>query len=85
MLFSCKINCYLLLCLQSNTLQVKVSISSRDNYCIDIVLHCSAIDGDGLGPHDFNDGGILSTIMAAGFKGNCYNITRYFVNILTIL
>ncbi|KAL5062604.1 hypothetical protein RYX36_024341 [Vicia faba] len=50
-------------------LMVKVSISSKDNYCIDIVLRCLAIDGDGLGPHDFNDGGILSTIMAAGFKG----------------
>lgn len=61
---------YLLLCLQSNILQVNVSISSRDNYCIDIVLRCLAIAGDGLGPQDFNDGGILSTIMAAGFKGN---------------
>ncbi|KAK2353328.1 nuclear pore complex protein [Trifolium repens] len=50
-------------------LMVKVSISSRDNYCIDIVLRCLAIFGDGLGPHDINDGGILSTILAAGFKG----------------
>ncbi|XP_073219812.1 nuclear pore complex protein NUP107 isoform X2 [Cicer arietinum] len=50
-------------------LKVNVSISSRDNYCIDIVLRCLAIAGDGLGPQDFNDGGILSTIMAAGFKG----------------
>lgn len=68
--FSFIINCYLLLCLQSNILQVNVSISSRDNYCIDVVIRCLAIDGDGLGPHDSNDGGILSTIMAAGFKGN---------------
>ncbi|KAJ1401092.1 Nuclear pore protein [Sesbania bispinosa] len=50
-------------------LMVNVSISSRDNYCIDVVLRCLAIAGDGLGPHDLNDGGILGTIMAAGFKG----------------
>lgn len=65
--------CYLVLCLQSIIFQVNVSISSRDNYCIDVVLRCLAIAGDGLGPHDFNDGGILGTIMAAGFKGS--NIT----------
>ncbi|XP_057455040.1 nuclear pore complex protein NUP107 isoform X2 [Lotus japonicus] len=50
-------------------LTVNVSISSRDNYCIDVVLRCLAVAGDGIGPHDFNDGGILGTIMAAGFKG----------------
>ncbi|KAJ1407061.1 Nuclear pore protein [Sesbania bispinosa] len=50
-------------------LMVNVSISSRDNYCIDVVLRCLAIAGDGLGPRDLNDGGILGTIMAAGFKG----------------
>ncbi|KAL0429947.1 UNVERIFIED_CONTAM: Nuclear pore complex protein [Sesamum radiatum] len=27
------------------------------------------VDGDGLGPHDLNDGGILASVMAAGFKG----------------
>jgi nuclear pore complex protein Nup107 len=77
---SYKTNCYLLLCLQSNILQVKVSISSRDNYCIDIVLRCLAIFGDGLGPHDINDGGILSTILAAGFKGN--NIINLHIALL---
>ncbi|MFX4328469.1 hypothetical protein ABTA31_19510, partial [Acinetobacter baumannii] len=25
--------------------------------------------GDGLGPHDLNDGGVLATVIAAGFKG----------------
>ncbi|XP_061342885.1 nuclear pore complex protein NUP107 isoform X2 [Gastrolobium bilobum] len=50
-------------------LMVNVSISSIDKYCIDVVLRCLAIAGDGLGPHDQNDGGILGTIMAAGFKG----------------
>ncbi|KAL5160667.1 Nuclear pore complex protein NUP107 [Glycine soja] len=50
-------------------LMVNVSISSRDSYCIDVVLRCLAIAGDGLEPHDLNDGGILGTIMAAGFKG----------------
>ncbi|AET01826.2 putative nuclear pore protein 84/107 [Medicago truncatula] len=50
-------------------LVVNATISSRDHYCIDVVLRCLAIVGDGLRPHDFNDGGILSTIIAAGFKG----------------
>nr|KYP41292.1 Retrovirus-related Pol polyprotein from transposon TNT 1-94 [Cajanus cajan] len=50
-------------------LMVNVSISSRDSYCIDVVLRCLAIAGDGLEPRDLNDGGILGTIMAAGFKG----------------
>ncbi|XP_057746155.1 nuclear pore complex protein NUP107 [Arachis stenosperma] len=53
----------------SRQLMVNVSISSRDKYCIDVVLRCLAIAGDGLGPHNLNDGGILGTIMAAGFKG----------------
>lgn len=46
-----------------------VSISARDNYCIEVVLRCLATDGDGLGPHDLNDGGVLATVIAAGFKG----------------
>ncbi|KAI8026376.1 Nuclear pore complex protein NUP107 [Camellia lanceoleosa] len=50
-------------------LMVSVSISSTDNYCIEVVLRCLATDGDGLGPHELNDGGILATVIAAGFKG----------------
>ncbi|KAK4479532.1 hypothetical protein RD792_015048 [Penstemon davidsonii] len=50
-------------------LMMNVSISPRDNYCIEVVLRCLAVEGDGLGLHDLNDGGILATIMAAGFKG----------------
>ncbi|KAL0396956.1 UNVERIFIED_CONTAM: Nuclear pore complex protein [Sesamum calycinum] len=50
-------------------LLVNVSISSRDSSCIEVVLRCLAVDGDGLGPHDLNDGGILASVMAAGFKG----------------
>ncbi|KAJ0008278.1 hypothetical protein Pint_29230 [Pistacia integerrima] len=50
-------------------LMVNVSISSSNNYCIEVVLHCLAVEGDGLGSHDLNDGGILGTVMAAGFKG----------------
>jgi len=50
-------------------LQVNVSISSRDSYCIDVVLRCLAIAGDGLETHELNDGGILGTILASGFKG----------------
>lgn len=33
------------------------------------MLRCLAIEGDGLGPHNANDGGILSAVAAAGFKG----------------
>lgn len=47
--------------------QVNISISTRDNYCIEVVLRCLAVAGDGIGPQE--DGGILSTVMAAGFKG----------------
>lgn len=48
---------------------MNVSISSRDNYCIEVVLRCLAVAGDGIGPHEMNDGGMLGTVMAAGFKG----------------
>ncbi|XP_028082988.1 nuclear pore complex protein NUP107-like [Camellia sinensis] len=48
---------------------VSVSISSTDNYCIEVVLRCLATDGDGLGPHELNDGGILAIVIAVGFKG----------------
>ncbi|THG08170.1 hypothetical protein TEA_006177 [Camellia sinensis var. sinensis] len=51
------------------TSEVSVSISSTDNYCIEVVLRCLATDGDGLGPHELNDGGIIATVIAAGFKG----------------
>ncbi|PQM40473.1 nuclear pore complex protein NUP107 isoform X2 [Prunus yedoensis var. nudiflora] len=43
--------------------------SSKDNYCVEVVLRCLAVAGDGLGQQEYNDGGILSTVMAAGFKG----------------
>ncbi|KAI8026635.1 Nuclear pore complex protein NUP107 [Camellia lanceoleosa] len=49
--------------------KVSVSISSTDNYCIEVVLRCLATDGDGLGPCELNNGGILATVIAAGFKG----------------
>ncbi|KAL0743683.1 hypothetical protein Bca4012_085196 [Brassica carinata] len=55
-------------------LMVNVSISSRDSYCIEVVLRCLATEGDGLGPHNANDGGILSAVAAAGFKGE---LTRF--------
>ncbi|CAL5379296.1 unnamed protein product [Camellia sinensis] len=55
-------------------LMVSVSISSTDNYCIEVVFRCLATDGDGLGPHELNDGGILATVIAAGFKG-CSSVT----------
>lgn len=50
-------------------LMVNVSVSFTNNYCIEVALKCLAIDGDGLGLHESNDGGILAVVMAAGFKG----------------
>lgn len=50
-------------------LMVNVSISTRDNYCIEFVVRCLAVEGDGLGSHELCDGGVLGTVMAAGFKG----------------
>ncbi|XP_022146714.1 nuclear pore complex protein NUP107 [Momordica charantia] len=50
-------------------LVVNVSIASGEGFCIEVVLRCLAAPGDGLGHHEVNDGGILSSIMAAGFKG----------------
>ncbi|GMH17570.1 hypothetical protein Nepgr_019411 [Nepenthes gracilis] len=50
-------------------LTVNVTVSSTDNYCIEVVLRCLAVEGDGIGPHEVSDGGILATVMAAGFKG----------------
>ncbi|KAJ8560909.1 hypothetical protein K7X08_027099 [Anisodus acutangulus] len=50
-------------------IMVSVSISSRDNYCVEVVLRCLATENDGLGPHQFHDGGILAAMLAAGFKG----------------
>ncbi|KAK4726467.1 hypothetical protein R3W88_031384 [Solanum pinnatisectum] len=50
-------------------IMVSVSISSRDNYCVEVVLCCLATENDGLGPHKFHDGGILATMLSAGFKG----------------
>ncbi|XP_041994312.1 nuclear pore complex protein NUP107-like [Salvia splendens] len=50
-------------------LMANVAISPGENSCIEVVLRCLAAEGDGLGLHDLNDGGILATVMAAGFKG----------------
>ncbi|RZC86151.1 hypothetical protein C5167_026821 [Papaver somniferum] len=50
-------------------LMINVSISPKDNYSIEIVLRCLEMEGDGIGRHENNDGGVLATVMAAGFKG----------------
>jgi len=52
--------------------QVNVSISPRDNYTLEVALRCLAVRGDGLGVHEANDGGLLATVMSAGFKGTIY-------------
>ena len=48
---------------------MNVTISPRDNYCIEVVVRCLAVEGDGLGSHQLCDGGVIGTVMAAGFKG----------------
>ncbi|XP_059456624.1 nuclear pore complex protein NUP107 isoform X1 [Corylus avellana] len=58
-------------------LMVNVSISSRDKYCIEVVLRCLSVVGDGIWPHELNDGGILATVMAAGFKANAGELLRF--------
>ncbi|XP_078148291.1 nuclear pore complex protein isoform X3 [Carex rostrata] len=50
-------------------LTVEVTISSEDSSCIEVMLRCLAVEGDGLGFHEANDGGLLATVMADGFKG----------------
>ncbi|XP_022715316.1 nuclear pore complex protein NUP107-like [Durio zibethinus] len=50
-------------------LMVNVAISSRDSYSIEVVLRCLAVEGDGIGSHILNDGGLLGSVVAAGFKG----------------
>lgn len=52
--------------------QVDVNVSSKDPCCIQVSLLCLAVEGDGLGLHEANDGGLLAAIMAAGFKGIIY-------------
>ncbi|XP_073009104.1 nuclear pore complex protein NUP107 [Typha latifolia] len=53
-------------------LMVNVAISSRDNYCVEVVLRCLAMTDDVLGLYAVNDGGLLATVMAAGFKGELH-------------
>ncbi|GLJ31305.1 hypothetical protein SUGI_0628000 [Cryptomeria japonica] len=50
-------------------LSVDVSICTGDKYCIEVVLRCLAVKGDGIGPCIGEDGGLLASIMAAAFKG----------------
>ncbi|PIN21263.1 hypothetical protein CDL12_06053 [Handroanthus impetiginosus] len=50
-------------------LMVNASISPRDSSCIEVAIRCLAVEGDGLGPHDLNDGGLLANVVAAGIKG----------------
>lgn len=54
---------------------MNVSIASGEGFCIEIVLRCLVAPGDGLGHRESSDGGILSGIMAAGFKGEKYYFT----------
>ncbi|CAH9076937.1 unnamed protein product [Cuscuta europaea] len=54
---------------KNRQLMVNVSISPKDKFCIEVVLRCLAVEGDGLGYPELHDGGILATVLAAGFKG----------------
>lgn len=46
-----------------------MKVSPKNNFCVDVMLRCLAVEGDGLGPHELNDGGVLASVMATGFKG----------------
>lgn len=46
-----------------------MKVSPKNNFCVDVTLRCLAVEGDGLGPHELNDGGVLASVMATGFKG----------------
>ncbi|CAL5331346.1 unnamed protein product [Camellia sinensis] len=48
--------------------EVVLNCQLMNNYCIEVVLRCLATNSDGFGPHELNDGGILATVIAAGFK-----------------
>lgn len=50
-------------------LSVDISICTGDEYCINVVLRCTASKGDGIGPCTAEDGGLLASVMAAAFKG----------------
>ncbi|KMZ57642.1 hypothetical protein ZOSMA_83G00150 [Zostera marina] len=50
-------------------LTVNVAISPEDKFCVGLSMRCTAVDGDGLGLHESNDGGLLATILASAFKG----------------
>ncbi|ERN05569.1 nuclear pore complex protein NUP107 isoform X1 [Amborella trichopoda] len=55
--------------IRERRLMVNVSIPANDQTCIKVVINCLAVEGDGLGLHESNDGGLLAAVMAAGFKG----------------
>ncbi|KAL2933163.1 hypothetical protein RDABS01_016282 [Bienertia sinuspersici] len=50
-------------------LTVNVKVSPKNTFCVEVILRCLAVKGDGLGSHELNDGGVLASVMAAGFKG----------------
>lgn len=50
-------------------LSVDISICTGDEYCINVFLRCTALEGDGIGPCTAEDGGLLASVMAAAFKG----------------
>lgn len=53
----------------SRQLMVDVKVSPTDNFSVEVKLRCLAVEGDGLGSHEQNDGGVLASVMASGFKG----------------
>ncbi|KAK4267212.1 hypothetical protein QN277_024024 [Acacia crassicarpa] len=52
----------------------RLSMSPKDNYCIEAVLRCLALAGDGLGPHELNDGGYSQRHYGCWFQ-------RYMVDV----
>ncbi|KAH9625255.1 hypothetical protein KSS87_022165 [Heliosperma pusillum] len=50
-------------------LTVDVKMCAKDNFSVEVILRCQAVEGDGLGHHEHSDGGILASVIASGFKG----------------
>ncbi|XP_074268244.1 nuclear pore complex protein NUP107 [Silene latifolia] len=50
-------------------LTVDVKMSTKDNFSVEVILRCRAVEGDGLGHHEHSDGGLLASVIASGFKG----------------
>eukprot|EP00252_Welwitschia_mirabilis_P023223 TRINITY_DN6524_c0_g2_i1.p1 TRINITY_DN6524_c0_g2~~TRINITY_DN6524_c0_g2_i1.p1 ORF type:complete len:680 (-),score=154.29 TRINITY_DN6524_c0_g2_i1:328-2253(-) len=55
-----------------------VSVSPKDEYCVNIILRCLAVEGDGLGECTTEDGGIIASVLADALKGELEKFVEGF-------